>query len=203
MYFVKRGDRYIDVAGKSFRDFFAGKLARSAGRAADHFRLGQPPEHDFSRRCGSSAIWRCAAPTAGRGGGCRRSPAFWVGLLYDDDALDACWDMVKDWTAEERQKLRDDVPRLGFKAEIRGRNVLDAGAGDAAARSHGLGAPQTARPQRPRRDALSAPARGIVARGITPAEELLEKFHGAWNGSVEPIFDEYAYCDCHPARRSS
>ena len=87
-------------------------------------------------------------------------PAFWVGLLYDDDALDACWDIVKDWTAEERQKLRDDVPRLGFKATIRDRNVLDARAGDAAACRAGPGAPQAARPQRPRRDALSAAAGG-------------------------------------------
>ena len=61
------------------------------------------------------------------GGPWRRLPSFsalWVGLLYDDDVLDACWDMVKDWSAEERQKLRDDVPKLGFRAEIRGRNVL-------------------------------------------------------------------------------
>ena len=68
--------------------------------------------------------WRCAAPTAGRGGGCAL-PAFWVGLLYDDASLDAAWDLVKDWTAAERQTLRDDVPRLGFKAEIRGRAMLD------------------------------------------------------------------------------
>ena len=52
-------------------------------------------------------------------------PAFWVGILYDDASLDAAWDLVKDWTAEERQKLRDDVPRLGFKAAIRGRSVLE------------------------------------------------------------------------------
>ena len=62
---------------------------------------------------------------AGRGGGCRRLPAFWVGLLYDDAALDAAWDLVKDWTAEERQKLRDDVPKLGFKAHIRQWSVLN------------------------------------------------------------------------------
>ena len=70
MYFVKRGDHYIDVAGQSFRDHLAGKL--DSGRARDDLRLGQPRLDDLSRRCGSSATSRCAAPTAGRGGGCRR-----------------------------------------------------------------------------------------------------------------------------------
>ena len=37
------------------------------------------------------------------------------------------------------------------------------------------------------------PLQEFVARGITPAEELLEKYHGPWGGSVEPVFDEYAY----------
>jgi len=52
-------------------------------------------------------------------------PALWTGLLYDSSALDAAWDLVKDWTAEERQKLREDVPKLALKAEVRGRSVRD------------------------------------------------------------------------------
>src|SRR5258707_3395630 len=51
-------------------------------------------------------------------------PAYWVGILYDDDVLDAAWNLVKSWTAEQRQKLRDDVPRLRFSATIAGRSVL-------------------------------------------------------------------------------
>ena len=70
MYFIKRGDKYIDVSGKSFRDHLAGKLV--PGERATHLGLGQPRLDDLSRRCGSSATSRCAAPTAGRGGGCRR-----------------------------------------------------------------------------------------------------------------------------------
>ena len=115
-------------------------------------------------------------------------PAFWVGLLYDDACLDAAWDLVKDWTAEERQKLRDDVPRLGFKATIRGRNLLDLARECLALARAGL-------TRRNRRDAGGAdetrylePLELIVERGVTPAEELLEKFHGRWNGSVAPIY---------------
>ena len=121
-------------------------------------------------------------------------PAFWVGLLYDDAALDAAWDLVKDWTAAERQKLRDDVPRLGFKAAIRGRTLLDLVA------RHALRWRMRACKRRNRRDCSGAdetkylaPLDEIVARGKTRAEELLEKYHGPWRGSVDPVYEEYAY----------
>jgi glutamate--cysteine ligase len=119
--------------------------------------------------------------------------AYWVGLLYDDAALDAAWDMVKDWTAAERQALRDAVPRLGFRAAIRGRSVLALAADTLTLAQAGLA----------RRRCLNAAGddeschlrvlQEFVARGITPAEELLEKFQGPWRGSVDPLFTEYAY----------
>jgi glutamate--cysteine ligase len=100
---------------------------------------------------------------------------------------------VKQWTAEERQKLRDDVPKLGFQAEIRGIPVRELARQTLALARDGL-----ARRDRKDRDGLDetqylTPLEESVERGITPAEELLQKFHGPWNGSVEPIFSEYAY----------
>ena len=132
MYFVKRGDDYIDVAGQSFRDLLAGKL-KACPASAPRCRTGRTTSRRFFRRCDSSAISKCAARIGGPWRRLPALPAFWVGLLYDDNALDAAWDLVKDWTAEERQKLRDDVPKLGFKATIRGRSVLNChGTGDRA-----------------------------------------------------------------------
>jgi glutamate--cysteine ligase len=126
----------------------------------------------------------------------RRLPAlsaFWVGLLYDDASLDAAWDMVKDWTAAERQKLRDDVPKLGFAATIRGRTVLDLAKECLTLAQAGL----------KRRNRLDGDGRDetlyleplgdSATAGRTPAEELLEKFHGDWGGSVAPVYTEYAY----------
>jgi glutamate--cysteine ligase len=120
-------------------------------------------------------------------------PAFWIGLIYDDGVLDAAWDLVKDWSAEERQKLRDEVTRRGLMATIRGRN-LHALAKDVLALA------RTGLKRRARRDAQGRDETQylesldeIVARGKTPAEELLEKFRGPWGGSVEPVFEEYAY----------
>jgi len=120
-------------------------------------------------------------------------PTFWVGLLYDDDALDACWDLVKGWSALERQKLRDDVPKLGFQAEIGGRNLLTLAQETLRFAARGLARRKYL--DRNGRDETRylRPLEESVARGITPAEELLEKFRGAWNGSVDPIFDEYVY----------
>jgi glutamate--cysteine ligase len=120
-------------------------------------------------------------------------PAFWVGLLYDDTALDAAWDLVKDWTAAERQQLRDDVPKLGFKAAIRGRPMLEL-ARDTLALSH-AGLHRRNRRDRSGADetVYLAPLDEIVARGKTRAEEMLEKYNGPWRGSVDPVYEEYAY----------
>ena len=161
MYFIKRGDRYIDVAGKSFRDFFAGKLDALPGE--------RPTISDWANHLSTIfpevRLKRYLEMRGADGGPWRRLPsltAFWVGLLYDDAALDACWEMAKGWTAAERQKLRDDVPRRGFAAEIGGRNVLTLAQETAAAGQPGdWRAAQAARPQRPRRDALSAAAGGV------------------------------------------
>jgi glutamate--cysteine ligase len=120
-------------------------------------------------------------------------PAYWVGLLYDDDALEAAWDIVKDWTAQERQKLRDDVPTLGLKATVRDRSVLHLARTTLRLAEHGL--QRRKRLDRNGRDETRylRPIQETVSRDITPAEELLEKFHGPWGGTVEPVFTEYAY----------
>jgi glutamate--cysteine ligase len=168
MYFVKRGDDYIDVAGESFRDLLAGRLKTMQGERATLSDCGP---------------WR-RLPAL---------PAFWVGLLYDDAALDAAWDLVKEWSAQERQQLRDDVPRRGFSAVVRGVTVLDLARTCVDIARHGLA-------RRDRNDANGCdetrflePVEEYLERGITPAEELLEKYHGPWRGSVEPVFTEYAY----------
>ncbi len=192
MYFIKRGDKYIDVAGKSFRDFFAGKLKEMPGE--------RPTISDWANHLSTIfpevRLKRYLEMRGADGVPWRRLPsltAFWVGLLYDDDALDACWQMVRDWTTDERQKLREDVPRLGFRAEIRGRSMLTL-----AQETLRLAAGALKRRQRLDQNGRDEtrylrPLEESVGAGITPAEELLRKFHGKWNGSVEPIFEEYAY----------
>ena len=192
MYFIKRGDTYIDVSGKSFRDFFDGKLDVMPGE--------RPCMSDWANHL--STIFpevRLKRYLEMRGADCgpwRRLPSFsayWVGLLYDDDVLDACWDMVKDWTAEERQKLRDEVPVRGFRAEIGNRNVFTLAQETLRLAARGLA--KRNQLDRNGRDETRylRPLEESIARGITPAEELLEQYFNEWNSSVDPIFDEYAY----------
>jgi glutamate--cysteine ligase len=114
-------------------------------------------------------------------------------LLYDDTSLDAAWDIVKHWNAHERQALRDDVPRLGFKARIRDRYLFEI-AKQCLVLSHS-GLRRRGRIDRIGRDETRhlEPLDRIIDRGHTPAEEMLEKFHGPWQGSVEPAYEEYAF----------
>ena len=192
MYFVKRGDAYYDVAGRSFRDLLAGKLEALPGERAT---ISDWANH-VSTIFPEVRLKRYIEMRGSDGGPWRRLPslpAFWVGLIYDDANLDACWQIVKDWTAEERQKLRDDVPRLGFRTLIRNQHILDLAV--VLLRLAEKGLVRRNRLDRNGRDETRylRPLQEIVAREITPAEELLEKFHGPWNGSVDPVFDEYAY----------
>src|SRR5262247_1365789 len=192
MYFVKRGERYIDVAGRSFRDLLAGKLAELPGERAT---LSDWANH-VSTIFPEVRLKRYLEMRGADGGPWRRLPAcaaFWVGLLYDEASLDEAWDLVKDWTAQERQRLRDGVPKLGFKARIGQRSVLDLAKATLRLAEQGLA--RRRRHDRAGHDETRylRPMQEFVARGITPAEELLEKFNGTWNGSVDPIYKDYAY----------
>ena len=192
MYFIKRGERYIDVAGQSFRDLMEGRLQALPGE--------RPTISDWANHISTIfpevRLKRYLEMRGADGGPWRRLPAlpaYWAGILYDDDSLDAAWDLVKDWTAAERQKLRDDVPRLGFAASVGGQSVLQLAKTTIALADKGLA-------RRRRLDARGQDEtrylrqiEDYVSRGITPAEELLEKFHGPWGHSVEPVFKEYAY----------
>jgi glutamate--cysteine ligase len=192
MYFVKHGDEYVDASGQSFRDLMAGKLPAMPGvRAsisdwANHLSTIFPEvrlkRYLEMRGADSGSLPNLLA-----------LPAFWVGILYDDVSLDAAWDLVKGWTASERQKLRDDVPKQGLAATLGGRTVFEI-ANDVL---------KLARAGLARRKCLDAAGQDEthylevledrLARGTTPAQELLEKFYGPWGGSVDPIYAEEAY----------
>jgi glutamate--cysteine ligase len=192
MYFVKRGSRYIDVAGRSFRDFMAGRLDELPGERATVADWANHlstifPEVRLKR------YLEMRGADAGPWGRLPSLTAFWVGLLYDNDCLDAAWDIVKDWTAEERQKLRDDVPRLGFKALIHNRDLLSVTREALALARTGLARRQQFDPYGADETRYLKPLDEFAERGETPAEELLRKFHGPWGEMVDPVFTEYAY----------
>lgn len=192
MYFVKRGDAYVDVAGSSFRALLEGRNPMLPGETAtlsdwvNHLSTIFPEvrlKRFLEMRGADAGPWAklCALP------------AFWVGLLYDQESLDAAWDLVKDWTAEERQKLRDDVPRLALAAPFRGGTVRDLARRALALSNDGLR--RRARLDRQGRDETRflEPLEEAVLTGRSPADLLLEHYRTDWNGSVEPAFTTLAY----------
>lgn len=192
MYFSYRDGTYIDASGKSFRKFLRGELDVLPGALptlrdwSDHMTTAFPEvrlKKYLEMRGADSGPWSriCALP------------AFWVGLLYDDAALDAAWDLVKDFSLAERHALRDGVPKQALNLPFRDGTVRDLALRALEISHEGLR----------RRAALNGDGQDetrfldvlqeIADSGKTAAERKLDLFHGVWNGSVDPVFGEFAY----------
>jgi glutamate--cysteine ligase len=192
MYFSYRGGEYVDCAGLSFRDFMAGKLPVLPGVLptmkdwADHMTTAFPEvrlKKYLEMRGADGGPWNrlCALP------------AFWVGLLYDDASLDAAWDLVKDFTREERHALRDGVPKHALKLPFRGASVrelaiealkISAAGLRRRARLNGNGTDESR---------FLEPMIEFAEANETPAERKLALFHGPWQGNIDHVFTEFAY----------
>jgi glutamate--cysteine ligase len=192
MYFVYRDGRYIDVAGKSFRDFLAGRIPELKGVTpsmsdwADHLTTIFPEVRmkRFLEMRGADA------------GGWRRIcglPALWTGLYYDQTALDAAWDLVKDWTAEERQAMRDAVPRQAFKTPLRNRTVGALAREMLDISAHGLRRRAQTDSMGTNEEGFLQPLYELVNRGFTRAEEVLGHFRGDWDGDMCRLYSEYNF----------
>ncbi len=192
MYFVYRDGKYHDVAGKSFRDFLERKIPEvaqftpSMSDWADHLTTIFPEvrlKQFLEMRGADAGQWRriCGMP------------ALWVGIFYDSVALDAAWDMVKDWTTEERQALRDAVPKQGFRAPFRNTNALELARRMLEISTAGLNRRASLDAAGMSEDGFLNPLRELVARGQTRAEELLHSYHNEWNGDLSRVFKEYNF----------
>ena len=116
--------------------------------------------------------------------------ALMVGIYYDPVALDGAGELIRGWSAGDRQALRDAAPRLGFSAKVAGRTARDVARDMLALARAGLA-------RRGRRDARGRDETGyldaldaIVESGVEPAREWLKRYEGPWGGSVDPIFAE-------------
>ena len=192
MYFVYRDGKYIDATGQSFVDFLDGKLPALPGERPtlkdweDHLTTAFPEvrlKRFLEMRGADGGPWArlCALP------------AIWAGLLYHQPSLDAAWDIARDWSLEERLKLRKDVPRLGLQASIRGRTVQSISLEVIELARQGLTARGRLNAAGDNETGFLTPLQDVAESGITPAERKLKLFHSTWNGSVDPVFSECAY----------
>jgi glutamate--cysteine ligase len=194
MYFVYRDGKYIDALGQSFRDFLEGKLPALPGETptlsdwADHLTTAFPEariKKYMEMRGADGGPWRrlCALP------------AFWVGLMYDQGALDAAWDLVKGWDAETRDALRVAASVDGLQAQVNGIKMHDLAREVVALSEAGLKA--RARPGAgglvPDETHFLNALKDSIETGQVPADELLERYHGEWNGDLSRIYSEYSY----------
>ena len=194
MYFVYRDGKYIDALGQSFRDFLKGELPALPGEKptlsdwADHLTTLFPEarvKKFIEMRGADGGPWRrlCALP------------AFWVGLMYDQSALDGAWDLVKDWDAETREELRIAASTHGLQAEVGGLKMHDLAREAVALSEAGLKA--RARPGAgglvPDETHFLNALRDSIETGRVPADDLLADYHGPWNGDLSRIYAEYSY----------
>ena len=192
MYFSDQASGYVDLAGEDFKRFLKGELPQLPGVKAtmrdfaDHLTTAFPEvrlKQYLEMRGADGGPWNrlCALP------------ALWVGLLYDQTALDAAWDLVKDFSVAERHALRAGVPQEALKLRFRHGTVRDLARETLKIAAHGL--ERRARLNKNGADEriYLEPLIEIVEANQTPAERKLELFHGAWGGSVDPVFREFAY----------
>ncbi|MEX3007097.1 glutamate--cysteine ligase [Hoeflea sp. TYP-13] len=193
MYFIVRDGHYYDCTHVTFRQFMNGALAKDVpdgipnmGDWANHLSTLFPEvrlKRFIEMRGADGGPWRkiCALP------------AFWVGLLYDDGALEAAMELTRSWRFEDVRALRDSVPKLGFDAEIGGRNLHKISREVLAISRAGLQSRNQLNEEDNDEAHFLAPLEESVARGKTGAGELLDLYHGAWGGTVDPVFKDYAY----------
>jgi glutamate--cysteine ligase len=193
MYFVIRDGRYYDCTHVTFRQFMNGALK-------DEIPSGRPTVGDWANHLSTLfpdvRLKRFIEMRGADGGPWRRIcalPAFWVGLLYDDNALDAAEELTRDWTFEEVQAMRDVVPVKGMATPFRNHTVHEV-AREVLAISR-MGLKHRGRKNAEGYDETSflSPLDEVVARGTTSAQEMVNAFHTRWGGSIEPVFLEYAY----------
>ncbi|WP_112944590.1 MULTISPECIES: glutamate--cysteine ligase [unclassified Rhizobium] len=193
MYFIVRDGRYKDCTHITFRQFMNGALKGEI--AAWEPTMGDWTNH-LSTLFPDVRLKRFLEMRGADGGPWRRIcalPAFWVGLLYDATALEAADQLTKDWGFDEVNALRNAVPAEGLKAAFRGHTLYDTARDVLAISKAGLKARGKLNSEGQDETIFLSPLDEVMAKKATLAEDLLALYNGRWNGSVEPVFEEYQY----------
>lgn len=192
MYFIRRSGKYVNCAGESFRAFLDGRLPQLPGKLPtkadweDHLSTIFPEvrlKSFLEMRGADGGPWQeiCALP------------AFWTGLLYDQTALDAAWDLVKDWTEQERQGLRDAVPVTAIHTLFRGRELAEIAREVVDIARAGLKSRKKLNWEGADETVFLQALENTLNLGKTRAERLLDLYHGAWGGDISRVFTDAAY----------
>ncbi len=192
MYFIYRDGNYLDVSGRSFRDYLAGTLEGFEG----HYPTIGDWENHLSTVFPEVRLKKFIEMRGADGGPWARLcalPAFWTGLLYDDDARSEAYDLISDFSVDEHANLRDNVPRTALSTPHRGGTLRDLALEVLTIAHGGLCRRGVTDPVGLDETHFLRPLFQIAESGLTPAEELLAAYNGRWAGAITPVFQEYAY----------
>ena len=192
MYFVYRDGVYLDASGKSFRDFLDGKLDVVPGE--------KPTLRDFDDHISTifpevrlKTFLEMRGADTGPWGELCALPAFWVGLLYDQAALDTAWDLVKDWTEAEREQMRMDVPKMGLQTPFRNKTLRDIAIAALAISREGLNARKRLNAHGENETVFLQNLDEFARTGRSNADRLIEKYHGSWNADILKAYEDCIY----------
>jgi glutamate--cysteine ligase len=192
MYFVRRGDTYYDVAGSSFRDLVHGRLAELPGERAtmsdwkNHLSTLFPEVR-------LKTYLEMRGADGGPGHRICSVPAFWVGLLYDQTSLADSWEVIRDWTTEERDALRRAVPRTGLDTQFRNRTVRDIARDVLSLARDGLTRRARENEEGADESIFLSTIEEVVETGETPATRALREYETDWKMDIDEIFRRQAY----------
>jgi len=192
MYFITRGGQLIDASGESFRDFLDGKLPQLPGETPN---MGDWETHlsTLFPEVRLKSFLEMRGADSGPWGRLCALPAFWAGILYDAHSLDAAWELVKDWSPEERECMRASAARYALKAPFRTETLQDLAKRALEIARAGLNKRARLNHHGENEALFLDELDAIAESGRSPARALLAKFEGEWGQSIEPVFKELAY----------
>jgi glutamate--cysteine ligase len=174
MFLVKRGSEVIANTGQTFRAYWKdGYKGNHATRADWQLHLNTLfPEVRLKR-----TIEIRGADAQGNSTRCAL-PALWTGILYDERALSEAEALTATWRHEEVLELRGEASRLGIRAPFRGGTLVTIAERVMEIAEGGLERRAEKRPDGKDERVHLVRLKELVARGLTPADRLLEKMDG-------------------------
>jgi glutamate--cysteine ligase len=186
MFFIRRDGDYIDLAGRSFKEFVANGeghrpiLQDFTDHLSTIFTEARLKPHIEQRSMDSGGVEMVMA-----------AQAFWKGLLYDADTLERALKIAPRFGLDEYARLQMEVARHGLDARL-GRETVLSLAGSALELSRS-GLRSVASDEVHYLDAIE---QLVIKERACPADILIRNYNGSWNGRIRSAIEHLRIADC-------
>jgi glutamate--cysteine ligase len=189
MYFIIRNKNYIDMTGTTFRQFLA------YGWNGERATLEDWHDH-LTTLFPETRIKRYIEVRSADSQPPELMPALSAivkGAFYESDCLDAAWDLVKDWTWDERMQVYLDSHRDALAARIRRYSLLDLSKELLQIALEGLKRQKMFNALGEDETIYLEPLDKLLALGKCPADLLIEKWQGELDQDIRKLIAYSAY----------